>query len=62
MADLLANGPVVGQLLLEFHHHLPTIPLSRTKQAIADLRAAGYRLFHQSQAGAEMSFVHRDRL
>jgi FkbM family methyltransferase len=62
IADLVANGPRVGQLLLEFHHHLPTIPLSRTKQAIAELRAAGYCLFDQSQAGAEMSFVHRDRL
>lgn len=62
IADLLAHGPRPGQLLLEFHHHLPTIPLSRTKQAIADLRAAGYLLFHQSEAGAEMSFVHRDRL
>lgn len=62
IADLLAHGPRPGQLLLEFHHHLPTIPLSRTKQAIADLRAAGYLLFDQSEAGAEMSFVHRDRL
>lgn len=62
IADLLAHGPHPGQLLLEFHHHLPTIPLSRTKQAIADLRAAGYCLFDQSEAGAEMSFVHRDRL
>ncbi len=62
IADLLAHGPRPGQLLLEFHHHLPTIPLSRTKQAIADLRAAGYRLFDQSEAGAEMSFVHRDVL
>jgi len=62
IADLLAGGPRPGQLLLEFHHHLPTIPLSRTKQAIADLRAAGYRLFHQSEAGAELSFVHADRL
>jgi FkbM family methyltransferase len=60
LADLLAHGPVVGQLLLEFHHHLPTIPLSRTTRAVADLRAAGYRLFHQSAAGPEMSFVHRD--
>ncbi|MCA9649555.1 MAG: FkbM family methyltransferase [Myxococcales bacterium] len=60
IADLLDNGPRPGQLLLEFHHHLPTIPLSRTKQAIADLRAAGYLLFDQSEAGAEMSFVHRD--
>lgn len=62
IADLLANGPRPGQLLLEFHHHLPTIPLARTKRAIADLRAAGYLLFDQSEAGAEMSFVHRDRL
>lgn len=62
IADLLAHGPRPGQLLLEFHHHLPTIPLSRTKQAIAALRAAGYHLFDQSEAGAEMSFIHRDRL
>ena len=62
IADLLDRGPQPGQLLLEFHHHLPSIPLSRTKKAIADLRDAGYRLFDQSEAGAEMSFVHRDRL
>lgn len=60
IADLLAHGPVVDQLLLEFHHHLPTIPLSRTKQALAELRAAGYCLFDQSEAGAEMSFVRRE--
>ena len=62
IADLLAHGPRPGQLLLEFHHHLPTIALSRTKKAIADLRAAGSQLFDQSEAGAEMSFVHRDVL
>lgn len=60
--DLLSRGPRVGQLVLEFHHHLSGIPLSRTRRAIASLRTAGYRLFDQSPAGAEMSFVHADRL
>ncbi len=60
--DLLAEGPRPAQLLLEFHHHLPSIPLWRTKQAIAALHDAGYRLFDQSEAGAEMSFVHEDHL
>lgn len=60
--DLLAHGPRPAQLMLEFHHHLPTIALSRTKTAITALREAGYCLFDQSEAGAEMSFVHRDQL
>lgn len=60
--DLLAHGPTPGQVLLEFHHHLPTIPPSRTQRAIASLRVSGYRLFDQFDGGAKMSFVHRERL
>jgi FkbM family methyltransferase len=58
IADLLAQRIAVGQLLVEFHHTLPGVSLSRTLDAISSLRDAGYRLFHISPRGLEMSFIH----
>lgn len=58
IADLLAEHIPVGQLLVEFHHTLPGVALSRTLHAVASLRAAGYRLFHVSPRGLEVSFIH----
>lgn len=49
----------VTQLVLEFHHHLAGIPLARTEAAIDDLMAAGFALFHVSDAGHEFSFLRR---
>lgn len=45
------------QLLLEFHHHFSGVGIPRTEEAVAKLRAAGYRIFHMSPRGLEMSFL-----
>ncbi|MBL9091691.1 MAG: FkbM family methyltransferase [Planctomycetaceae bacterium] len=49
------------QLLLEFHHHFPGVGIPRTEEAVAKLRAAGYRIFHMSPRGLEMSFLRDER-
>lgn len=57
LADLLREGPPVRQLLLEFHHNLPGIPFARTEAALRALGKAGYRLFHISERGLEVSLL-----
>ncbi|HVS39046.1 MAG TPA: FkbM family methyltransferase [Gemmataceae bacterium] len=56
--DLLASGVPVRQLLVEFHHHFPSIGLAKTLRAVRALEAAGFHIFHISQRGLEFSFVH----
>jgi FkbM family methyltransferase len=53
--DLVAHGPTPRQILLEFHHHLPEVHPRRTARALAQLRRAGYRVFHVSANGRELS-------
>jgi FkbM family methyltransferase len=60
--DLLASGPPVDQLLVEFHHRMPGIGLGRTRRAIAALRAAGFALVAISPSFEEWAFVHRRAL
>lgn len=55
--DLLSESVRVGQLCIEFHHRWPQIGASQTRQAVAALRSAGYRLFHVSDLGSEFSFL-----
>jgi FkbM family methyltransferase len=57
LADVLAGGPPVVQLLVEFHHGQHGIPFARTAAAIASLRRAGFRVFHVSRRGLELSLV-----
>jgi len=57
LEDVLASDVDVGQLLVEFHHRLPSIGVERTRRAVAALTAAGYRIFHASDMGEEYSFV-----
>ena len=61
LGDLLAAGPRPGQLLVEFHHGRPGRPFRATAAAIGALRAAGYRLLHQSRRGLEFTFVRAPR-
>lgn len=56
--DLLAGQIPIRQILMEFHHHLPGVPLLRTERAIAKLNRAGYRIFDTSSSGHEFSFIH----
>jgi FkbM family methyltransferase len=56
LADMLAHGIEVKQLLVEFHHRWPHIGVEKTKQAICALNVAGYRIFSVSPSGEEYSF------
>jgi FkbM family methyltransferase len=55
--DVLENSIPVRQLCVEFHHRWSEIGVSRTRQALAALRARGYRIFHISDSGEEYSFL-----
>lgn len=61
--DLLAGGPPVAQLLVEFHHGerahrgAPAIPFAATARAVAQLRAAGFRVLDISARGLEFTFA-----
>ena len=59
LPDILANSPLPGQLLVEFHYNYPEIPYDRFLDLIGQLRKAGYRIFHISERGYEFSFIHR---
>jgi len=48
------------QLLVEFHHRFPNIGISKSKQAISNLRKMGYQLFSISTSGEEFSFILRN--
>lgn len=57
--DIIASGVAIDQVLVEFHHQLPEVPLERTRHAVEVLRDAGYSIFHVSAGGRECSFAHR---
>jgi FkbM family methyltransferase len=58
--DLIASGIVVKQLLVEFHHRWKEVGVSKTKQAVRKLNAAGYRIFAVSPNGEEYGFLNFD--
>jgi FkbM family methyltransferase len=51
----------VQQILVEFHHRFPEIGVERTRRAVHDLNAAGYRIFFASESGEEYSFIADSR-
>lgn len=55
--DLLHSGLAVQQILVEFHHRFPGVGIARTRRAVSDLNAAGYRIFFASESGEEYSFI-----
>ncbi len=55
--DVLASDIAIGQLLIEFHHHLEGVLLTQTEACIRQLNEAGYRIFHVSPSGHELSFM-----
>jgi len=57
--NIVRDEVPVRQLLVEFHHGYPRLPLARTIEAVRRLRGAGYRIFHISDRTYEMSFLHR---
>jgi len=65
--DVLASGTPIGQILIEFHHHRPEVPLAAIQEAVDELECAGFERFHGNPRGYEFSFigpdpVTRDRL
>lgn len=54
--DLIAQNVPVRQLLVEFHHRKPGIGPGPTREAVSQLRGAGFELFHMSVSGQEMAF------
>jgi len=58
IADLVekSDSPRPAQILVEFHHNFPAVPLAWTLEAIERLRSAGYRIAHISPRGLEFCF------
>jgi FkbM family methyltransferase len=57
LEDLLRSTLRPPQILLEFHHGMHGIAVSRTERALASLRAAGYRIFDAQPSGREFSLL-----
>ena len=55
--DILTRGPLPHQLCIEFHHGMFGYTNQQTREAVANLRAAGYRLYFVSSTGREYAFV-----
>jgi FkbM family methyltransferase len=55
--DVVASRLAIGQILVEFHHRLPGVGVERTRRAVSALNGAGYRIFHSSESGEEVSFI-----
>lgn len=56
--DFIDTRIPISQILLEYHHHLPGVPLLRTERSLRRLNAAGYRIFDVSEEGREFSLIH----
>ena len=57
--DVLRSDIPITQLLVEFHHFLRPVPVSRTRAALRALDAAGFDLFAVSSSEREFSLLHR---
>lgn len=59
--DIISSQVPISQVLIEFHHRFETIGIGMTKQAISRLNKAGYRIFHVSASGEEISFIRTNK-
>jgi FkbM family methyltransferase len=57
LVDLISSGVPVHQVLVEFHHRFRHIGVAKTREAIARMNRAGYKIFHVSSSGEEISFI-----
>ena len=60
--DILKTPIPVAQLLVELHYDESPAQLKRARDLVALIRGAGYRLFHRSPIGKELSFIHASKL
>jgi len=58
--DFIAGGIKPKQILIEFHHRFKTVGVDKTIKAVNKLREYGYRVFHVSKTGEEISFIQND--
>jgi FkbM family methyltransferase len=58
--DLLANNILPRQLLVEFHHRIKKIGISKTRHSVRRLRTVGYSIFDVSRSGEEFGFFKAD--
>jgi hypothetical protein len=55
--EICEKNILVKQILIEFHHHFSTIPVSRTKKAISKLNQHDWKVFNVSENGHEISLI-----
>jgi len=60
--QILQQALPIRQLLVEYHHQFDAIDVSRTLGSINKLRASGWLVFHVSESGRELSFIHHSGL
>jgi FkbM family methyltransferase len=56
--NILHEGIEIQQLLIEFHHRFRNVGKKRTRNAVNALKKAGFRIFHISPSGEELSFYN----
>lgn len=57
--DMVNAAGNISQLLIEFHHRFPDVGVEETRKAIRKLNRAGFRIFHVSSTGEEISFTRQ---
>ena len=55
--DILRNGVLPEQILIEFHHRFNNKNKKMTLNTIKDLQKFGYRIFSISETGREVGFI-----
>jgi FkbM family methyltransferase len=56
--NILNEGIEIQQLLVEFHHRFRNIGIKPTRNAVKSLKKAGFKIFHVSPNGEELSFYN----
>jgi len=57
--DLIQNGPLPTELLIEFHHSMYGYESEATQSAVSKLGSVGYKLYYVSASGHEYAFVRQ---
>ena len=55
--DILDSNIQIDQILVEFHHRFDNDAIEKTRNAILNLKNAGYKIFYISPTGEEYSFI-----
>ena len=55
--NIISSGIKPTQLLIEFHHRFQNVGVEQTLKTVNNLRKYGYKVFHVSKTGEEISFI-----